>query len=521
MVRPLGAGGPGLTTALPFGKGGGAVTTAPPTLLVRHAAVLYPCAEPGERPLLDAWISMRDGVVQALGPEPYEGPEPVETIDGSRHLVLPGFVNVHHHYTQSLTRVVPSGQKGRSLDWLGAMYPLWQEIDEEAVDAAARLTAAQLMLSGVTTSLDHAYFYPGGRDRLLDVEIAAVSEAGLRQHAVRGCVARLEGDIEAMILAMPGGRDIATSEEPDAIMTACERTLAEHHDPAPLSMVRVGLGPTQIAYHNPDLMHRLGALAAEADCDLHVHVTPRPDDVALCAETFECRPTAYLNRIGWLRPKTCLVHCTMHTAEDIAVLAGTGAGVAHCPSQNMRLGFPIGPIPEMRRAGVPVGIGVDGAGSNDGGSILTEMRLATLAHRLMGTHDDYGPDDWMTPHDVLWMATREGARILGREDIGRLAPGAAADLVMIDLGRLCYAGGLHDPLACILFVGDTGQVDTTVVAGRIRVRGGRLVDADEDSLAAAANRSAARLVARARARTGRDFGSLADRLVAASDGAAG
>ena len=158
------------------------------------------------------------------------------------------------------------------------------------------------------------------------------------------------------------------------------------------------------------------------------------------------------------------------------MLAGTGAGVAHCPSQNIAARISDRPIPEMRRAGVPVGIGVDGAGSNDGGSILTEMRLATLAHRLMGTHDDYGPDDWMTPHDVPvdGNAPRAPASSVARTSAGSRR-GAAADLVMIDLGRLCYAGGLHDPLACILFVGDTGQVDTTVVAGRIRVRGGRLV----------------------------------------------
>jgi 8-oxoguanine deaminase len=177
------------------------------------------------------------------------------------------------------------------------------------------------------------------------------------------------------------------------------------------------------------------------------------------------------------------------------------------------LGFPIGPVPEMQAAGVPVGIGVDGAGSNDGGSMLTEMRLALLGHRLMGVHADYGPEKWMTPHDVLWMATREAARILGRDDIGRLATGCAADVVLIDLGQLCYAGGLHDPLACVLFVGDTGQVDTTIVGGRILVSRGRLAEVNFRELASNANKAAATMVRRLRARTGQDFGSLADRLV--------
>jgi cytosine/adenosine deaminase-related metal-dependent hydrolase len=463
--------------------------------------------------MLDAWVAISGSAVVGLGREPYAGPAAGKEIDARGHLVLPGFINIHHHYSQSLTRVVPAGQKGRSLDWLSSMYPLWQELDAEAMDAAARLAAAQLLLSGVTTSVDHAYFYPGGQSDLLDVEINAVREMGLRQHAIRGCVPQLEGGIQDRIAAMRGGPSIAATEHPDVIMTACDRTLATFHDAAPLSMVRVGIGPTMVTYYHEELMHRLGRLADEADCDRQIHVTPRPDDVALCMQMHGCRPTEYLKRIGWLKPKTCLVHCTMHTAEDIDMLAGTGAGVAHCPSQNMRLGFPVGPVPKMRAAGIPVGIGVDGAGSNDGGSLLTEMRLATLMHRLAGAHTDHGPEQWVTPHEVLWMATREGARILARDDIGRLAPGCAADIVLIDLGQLCYAGGLHDPLACMLFVGDTGQVDTTIVAGRIRVSGGQLVDADPRRLAATANRAAAEMVRRLRKRTGHDFGSHADRLV--------
>jgi cytosine/adenosine deaminase-related metal-dependent hydrolase len=484
-----------------------------PTLLIRHAGVLYPCASPGETPLSDAWLAISGGIISGLGAEPYTGPKAANEIDARSHLVLPGFINMHHHYSQSLTRVVPAGQKGRSLDWLACMYPLWQELDPEAMDAASRLAAAQLLLSGVTTSVDHAYFYPGGQHDLLDIEIQAVRDMGLRQHALRGCAPRLEGAIEEHIAAMPGGSSISTGEEPVAILKACERALARFHDPSALSMVRVGIGPTMITYFHPQLMQRLGRLADEADCDRQIHVTPRPDDVALCAKMHGCRPTEYLRRLGWLKPKTCLVHCSMHTAEDIAVLAGTGAGMAHCPSQNMRLGVPVGPVPEMRAAGVPVAIGVDGAGSNDGGSMLTEMRLALLVHRLAGTHADYEPEKWMTPHEVLWMATREAARILGREDIGRLEPGCAADVVLIDMGQLCYAGGLHDALACVLFVGDTGQVDTTIVAGRVLVRGGRMVHADAHQLAGNANKAAAAMVRRLRARTGRDFGSHAERLV--------
>lgn len=277
-------------------------------------------------------------------------------------------------------------------------------------------------------------------------------------------------------------------------------------------MCRVALGPTAIPFHDADLLATLIRISDEAGCGRHAHLQPRPDEVRRCRELHGCRPTEFLRRVGWLGPRSWLAHATMHSEEDIQALAETGAGVAHCISQNMRLGYPAGPIPAMLAAGVPVGIGVDGAASNDGGSALGELRLVHLVHRLAGVQPGYSPERWLTAHDVLWMATRQGAALLGRDDIGQLAPGCAADLALVDLRQVGYGGGLHDPLATLLMAGDSTVVDTTIVNGVIVVRDGRLTQVSQARVVDDANRNSAAMVRRATARTGLTFGSLAPRL---------
>lgn len=392
------------------------------------------------------------------------------------------------------------------------MYPLWQELDAEAMHAGAQLAAAELLLTGATTSVDFAYLYPGGQADLLDVEVAATRRIGLRLHVVRGCTPMLEADIARQLESVSGIHTIRLTETDHEILAACERALARHHDPAPLAMCRVALGPTAIPFHDARLLEALVRMSEEARCGRHAHLQPRPDEVRQCQELHGCRPTEFLRRVGWLEPGSWLAHATLHTEDDICVLAETGAGVAHCISQNMRLGYPAGPIPAMLDAGVPVGIGVDGAASNDGGSALGELRLVHLVHRLAGVQPGYSPDRWLKPHDVLWMATRHGATILGRDDIGRLAPGYAADVVLVALGQIGYAGGLHDPLATLLTAGDTTVVDTTIVNGNVVVSRGQLVHSSQRRIVDEANRASAAMVERARQRTGLDFGSLAPRL---------
>jgi cytosine/adenosine deaminase-related metal-dependent hydrolase len=484
----------------------------PGSLLIRRAGVIYPCVDWGEQPVLDGWLHAEGPAITGLGPEPCPHVGADLVIDARGKVVIPGLVNVHHHFFQSITRAVPSGQRAFALGWLRAMYPLWQELDPAAIRAASRVAAAELLLTGATTGADFAYLYPGGQSELLDVEIEAVRELGLRLHLIRGCTPVLEGMIEQELRSLPGFDKIKLVETSAGIMAACESAIAKFHDPSRFAMCRVGIGPTAVPYRDRSLLEALVRLSEEAGVGRHTHLSSCPDEVSRCQDLHGCRPTEFLRGLGWLGERCWLAHCTMHTDDDIRVLAETGTGVAHCPSQNMRLGVPAGPIPRMREAGVRVGIGVDGAASNDGGSMLGELRLALMIHRLAGVHADFGPGQWFTPRDVLWMATRDGAAILGRDDIGRLQAGCAADIVIIDLEQIGYGGGLHDPLGTLLMAGDTTIVDTTIVNGQVVVRNGRLTCASERRLIADANRVAAAMVTRAFQRTGLDFGSLAPRL---------
>ncbi len=482
--------------------------------------MIYPCVDRRESPIVDGWIAADGPSIVGIGAEPCPHAGAATEIDARGMVVLPGLVNLHHHFFQSLTRAVPLGFCEWSLGWLGSMYPLWQELDAEAMHAGASVAAAELLLTGATTSADFAYLYPGGHAELLDVEVQAVRALGLRLHAVRGCTPLLEGEIERQIAAIPGGRDIRLVESREEILAASERAIAKFHDTSRYAMCRVGLGPTAIPLADPDLLQALARLATQAGCGRHVHLQPRPTEVDRCLALNGCRPTEYLRRAGWLGEGSWIAHATMHDAEDIRVLAETGSGVAHCLSQNMRLGYPVGPIPAMRDAGVRVGIGVDGASSNDGGSMLAELRLVLLVHRLAGLQPNYTPDRWLTAQDVLWMATRDAAAVLGRDDIGRLEAGCAADLVLVDLRQVGYAGGLHDPLTTLLATGDSTVVDTTIVNGEVAVRGGRLVRGSESRIVEDANRASARMVERAHRRTGMGFGSMAPRLASlvGSDG---
>lgn len=492
-----------------------AASTSRMTLVIRHAAALYPCRVRDEAPILDAWLRIEGPTVVDCGPEPC--PEPFtraeRVLDGRGKVVLPGFINLHHHFFQSVTRAIPVGLYAYSLDWLRTMYPLWQELDTQAVDAAARLASAELLLTGATTSVDFAFLYPGGRSELFDVEVAAVRDMGMRLHAIRGCTPRLDGPIEADLAMVRGARAIPLVETADEILRACVAAISRHHDSSRHAMCRVGVGPTAIPLRTPELLEKLSRVALEAGCDRHVHLQPRPTELEECARLHGCRPTEFLRRVGWLGERSVIAHATLHNAEDIRVLADTGTGVAHCPSQNMRLGYPAGPIPAMRAAGVQVGVGVDGGSSNDSGSYLGELRLAHMIHRLDGVHPDYGPSKWMRASDVLWMATRDSAAILGRDDIGRIEAGCAADVVLIDLRQIGYAGTLHDPLASIFFAGDTTIVDTTVVNGKLLVEHGRLCQASEARIIDDANRVAAAMIQRAESRTDRVFESMSGELL--------
>ena len=416
------------------------------------------------------------------------------TIDARGKVVLPGLVNTHHHLPQTLTRNVPRVQEAPLFTWLTELYEVWRGTTADAVDAAARVGLGELLLTGCTTTTDHLYLFPRGEERLVDVEIAAARDLGIRFQPTRGSMSRGRS-----LGGLPPD-DVVQDEA--TILADSRRLIREHHDPRPGAMTRIALAPCSPFSVTDDLMRRTADLAREHGVRLHTHLAETLDEDAYCIETYGCRPVEYLRRLGWLGPDVWLAHCVHISADEARLFGETGTGVAHCPSSNLRLGSGIAPVRALIAAGAPVGLGVDGSASNDSSNMLAEARQALLAHR---TGAD--PSRWITAEESLWMATRGGARCLGREDIGSLAPGKAADLVLIETRRLSYAGASSDLLAALVFTPFPEPVHTVMVNGRIVVEGGELVGVDVEALVARADRIAEAMLDRAEKETGRNYRS--------------
>src|SRR5262245_51028427 len=403
------------------------------------------------------YVVVRDRVVDAVGQAPAPRlTEPHRRIDATGKVVLPGLVNTHHHLPQTLTRNVPQVQEAPLFRWLVDLYEIWRGIDADAVDAAARVGLGELLLTGCTTSTDHLYLFPHGQDRLIDVEIAAARDLGIRFQPTRGSMSRGKSD---------GGLppdDVVQDEA--TILADSLRLIREHHDPRPGAMTRVALAPCSPFSVTDDLMRRTAEMAREHRVRLHTHMAETVDEESYCLEVYGCRPVEYLRRLGWLGSDVWLAHCVHLSDEEVRLFGETGTGVAHCPSSNFRLGSGIAPVRKMLEAGVPVGLGVDGSASNDTSNMMAEVRQALLAHRLGAD-----PARWITAEEALWMATRGGARCLGRDDIGSLEPGKAADIILVDTRRLSYAGAGADALAALVFSPWPEPVDTVMVDGRLVV----------------------------------------------------
>jgi cytosine/adenosine deaminase-related metal-dependent hydrolase len=471
------------------------------TLLLRHARWIYTCDD-RHHVVEDGYVLVHDRRIADVGREPCPHGSADEVHDLSGCLVLPGLINLHHHFYQTLTRAIPLTQRARALDWLFGMYPVWAELDAESMASGALTAAAELLLSGATTSVDHSYLLPGEDGEVLDEEVRAVREAGLRLHLVRGCLPALEGNLAERLRPVLGERMDGLIDREETLFPRLERDIRRHHDDAPFSMLRIAVGPTGVTFANPSLMRRTAEVAAAHGCGLHTHYHPRDDERQLAERLHGRSPAAFLRDCGWLRPLTWFAHCTQLHAEDMALFAHHGCGVAHCPRTVLRLGYPLTPVSAMRRRAVSVGIGVDGPASNDGGSMLDSVRLALLLHRA-GSPPETDPQiDWLTPYDALLMATRIPAAILGRGDLGQLAPGMAADLTAFDLQRVPYTGAVADPLGALLMGGPDTRPAITVVDGRVRVRRGVLVGLDEATIVARANAAAERMLDAAERRTG-------------------
>ncbi|ELM3659628.1 8-oxoguanine deaminase [Edwardsiella piscicida] len=394
-----------------------------------------------------------------------------EELDLRGHVVIPGMVNTHHHMFQTLTRALPGAQDAELFSWLETLYPVWGRLTPEMIYISAQTAMAELMLSGCTTSSDHLYLFPNGCR--LDDSIDAAREIGMRFHACRGSMSlgRNRGGLPPDALV----------EREEAILEDSLRLIQAYHDAARFSMLRIALAPCSPFSVSRELMKKSAQLARQHGVSLHTHLAENDNDVSYSQRHFGMTPAEYAHDLGWTGPDVWHAHCVKLDAQGIDLFARTQTGVAHCPCSNMRLASGIAPIRQMVDAGVPVGIGVDGSASNDGSSLLAEARQAMLLQRVAS-----GPQA-MSAREALWLATRGGAQILNRDDIGALAPDMAADFVAFDLRGLGTAGARHDPLAALVFC-NPGNVALSVINGRVVIRDGQLQTIDLPQVIAKHNR---------------------------------
>jgi cytosine/adenosine deaminase-related metal-dependent hydrolase len=428
--------------------------------------------------------------ITSLGPEPFEVQD-AEVIEADGMVVLPGLINTHHHLYQSLTRNIPLMQNLPLFRWLEYHYEVWRELTAEAVRVSAQVGLLELMQSGVTTSADHLYLFPrSAGEELIDAEIQAARTVGIRFHPTRGSMSlgRSHG-------GLPPDEVVQTEAE---IWQDTERLLARYHDDGEGAMVRLALAPCSPFSVTSELMRTTAEFAQANGLQIHTHLAETVDEERYCREHYGMRPLEYVASVGWLIPNSWFAHAVYLNDDEIQRLGEAGAGVTHCPTSNMRLGSGIARVQEMSAAGVAVSLGVDGSASNDSGNLLGEIRQAMLLSRLRAERH------WLTAREVLWLATRGGARVLGRDDIGQLTVGKMADVALFSVQSIEYAGGLSDPLAALVFSQRTAPVDYLIVNGKIRIRAGR-TELNVGELVQTHNHLSREMMERARQRTGIDF----------------
>jgi 8-oxoguanine deaminase len=457
------------------------------TLLVKNAAALA-TFDDDSREIKGGGLYVKDGFIEKVGPS-HELPQSAdEVLDLKGHVLLPGLVNTHHHFYQTLTRAVPAAQDANLFNWLKTLYPIWARMTPEDIYTSTQTALAELAMSGCTTAADHLYIYPG--KTRLDDQIEAALELGVRMHASRG----------SMSLGQSKGGlppDDCVEDE-DFILEDSLRLIQAYHDKSPGSMTRLVLAPCSPFSVTGELMKQSAVLAREHGVQLHTHLAETQDEEQFCLQLFGKRPVAYMESVDWIGPDVWFAHSVHVNSEEIQLYAKTGCGVCHCPSSNMRLGSGIAPIMEMAAAGVKVGLGVDGSASNDGSHMIEEVRQAMLLSRLgaglkgASLSSEDAPA-MMTAREALRLGTRGGAAVLGRDDIGSLEPGKCADFFAINLEKPDYAGALHDPVAAVAFCAPV-KADYTVVGGKFVVKEGRLTTIDLPALVEKHNQAATRLL---------------------------
>ncbi len=386
----------------------------------------------------------------------------VETFDAGAHVVLPGLINTHHHFYQTLTRAVPAALDRELFPWLQALYPLWARLTPDALDLAVTLAMAELMLSGCTMTTDHHYVFPNGLEDGIDVEVAAAKRLGLRVLLTRGSMNLSQRDG-----GLPPDRVV---QDEDTILADSERLVARHHQKGDGAMVQIALAPCSPFSVTTSLMRATAELAKRLDVRLHTHLAETEDENRYCVEVYKCRPLDYLEDCGWLDGRTWLAHGVHFNADEIRRLGRAGTAIAHCPCSNQMLASGTCPVCAMEAAGVGIGLGVDGSASNDASNLMQEVRAAFLVQRAR-----YGVGK-VSHRDALRWATKGSAACVGRNDIGEIALGAMADLALFKLDELRFSGA-GDPLAALVLCG-AHRADRVMVGGRWIVEDGRIPGLD-------------------------------------------
>jgi 8-oxoguanine deaminase len=450
------------------------------TLLIQNAHTIATLNDAGDE-LSNASIFVRNNCIEAIGPAHALPSTADRVINAQHHVVIPGMVNTHHHMSQSLTRAIPGVQNAELFSWLRGLYPIWAGLQPDMIYASTQTAMAELLLSGCTTSSDHLYIYPNGVK--LDDCIHAAREIGMRFVATRGSmsVGQSKG-------GLPPDRVV---EQEDAILKDTQRLITQFHDASHGAMTQVAVAPCSPFSVSQDLMRLSAEMARHYGVRLHTHLAENDHDIAYSLEKFNRTPTQYAEDLGWLGDDVWHAHCVKLDDEGISLFAATRTGIAHCPCSNMRLASGIAPIRKMIEAGVPVGLGVDGSASNDAAHMVNEARQAMLLARLRKSLEapqvtadgqtvfgcDTAPME-MTARDALRLATRGGADVLGRKDIGQLSVGYCADMALFDLRSLSFAGGaVHDAIGSLMLC-SSAPASYTIVNGRVVVSEGQLATLD-------------------------------------------
>jgi len=447
------------------------------TLLIRDAAHVETFDDAGTV-VRDASIFVRDGAIEAIGPAARLPRAADRVVDARGCIVIPGLVNTHHHFYQTLTRAVPGTQDVELFDWLVTLYPIWARLTPAALRSATAVACAELLLSGCTTAADHTYLWPNGCR--VDDEVDVAREIGLRFHASRGSMSVGE--------SKGGLPPDSVVESEAAILADTQRAIETLHDGNRFGMTRIVNAPCSPFSVSEDLMRESLALARSYNVHSHTHLAETLDEERYCIATFGCRPVELAELLGWLGDDVWHAHMVHPSPAEVGVLGASRTGAAHCPTSNMRLGSGIAPIGALVDAGARVGLGVDGSASNDSSHLLDEVRHAMLLQRVGGGAKA------LTARAALTLGTRGGAAVLGRDDIGYLAPGMAADIVGVRLDSLALAGGaVHDPLAALVFCRPP-NVDFTIVNGKPLVEHGAFTALDVERVVAQHNELARALV---------------------------